>query len=390
MTRQEFRPLRGARIAHLIETDGPGGAERMLAQLASELATLGCPGVAFLPAGQEGWLSRELAPAGIPVEYFRIDRPLSPRLASSLAAALRRHRIDLVHSHEFTMACYGAWAARRAGIPHIITMHGGRYYAARLRRRVALRTAVMLSGAIVAVSDRLAGQLAHDLWIRRARIHTIPNGIRFTPLLHSTLRAELALAPEDRLLVAVGNLYPVKGHRVLLEAVALLTPRGPRLHVAIAGRGELAAELERQARELGLDGRIHLLGLREDVANLLAAADIFALPSLSEGLPLALLEAMFAGRPIVASAVGEVPVALAGGAAGLLVEPGDPAALAGALGRLLTNPFEAQLLGKSAQSRAAAEYGIGRMVARYFELYTRVLAKRAGATRLAVMTGSCF
>src|SRR5439155_112999 len=150
----------------------------------------------------------------------------------------------------------------------------------------------------------------------------------------------------------------------------------PNLHVAVAGRGELAAVLAEQARELGLAGRLHLLGLRTDVANVLAAADVFVLPSLSEGLPLALLEAMCAARPIVASAVGEVPVALAAGAAGLLVEPGNATALAAALHRVLANRFEAQLLGKSAQARAAAEYGIARMVTRYAALYERLLCGR--------------
>jgi len=366
-------PIRNARIAQLTETDGPGGAERMLAQLATELRGAGCPGVAFLPAAREGWLSRELAAAGITVEYFELDGRLSPKLARSLAAAFRRHRIDLAHSHEFTMAVYGAWAARLAGVPHLITMHGSRYYAARLRRRLALRTAVALSGGVTAVSQRLAGQLSRDLWIARTRIITIPNGIRFAPALGSTLRDELALWPDDRLIVAVGNTYPVKGHRFLLEAMALLSQRHPNLHLAIVGRGELAAALEQQARDLGLDRRVHLLGLRSDVPNVLAAADLFVLPSLSEGLPLALLEAMFAGRPIVASAVGEVPVALASGAAGLLVEPGNPEGLAMGIRRLLENPDEAESLGKSAQARAVAEYDVVRMVNRYAELYGRLL-----------------
>ena len=379
MRRNGALPIRGARVAHLIETDGPGGAERMLAQLAGELQAGGCPGVAFLPAGQEGWLSRELAAAGIAVEYFQLDRPLSARLAASLAAGFRRHRIDLAHSHEFTMAFYGAWAARRARVPHVITMHGSRYYAGRLRRKLALRAAAGLSGGIVAVSQALAGQLSRDLWIRSTRITTIPNGVRFDPLAESTIRSELALSPEDHLVVTVGNLYPVKGHRVLLDAAALLSSQHPNLHVAIAGRGELAAALAEQARELGLAGRLHLLGLRTDVANVLAAADVFVLPSLSEGLPLALLEAMCAARPIVASAVGEVPVALAAGAAGLLVEPGNATALAAALHRMLENRFEAQLLGKSAQARAAAEYGIARMVTRYAALYERLLCARRAA-----------
>ena len=369
MTRDDPLPGHGARIAHLIDTDGPGGAERMLAQLAGELVRGGCPGVAFLPADQEGWLSRELAAAGVTVEYFRHDRAFSPRLARSLEAAFRHHQIDLAHSHEFNTAVYGAWAARRAGIPHLITMHGGRYYAGRLRRRLALRAAVAMSGRLVAVSQPLVSQLSHDLWIRPTRITTIANGVRFTPAVRSTLRGELALSNADRLVVAVGNLYAVKGHTHLLEALAQLASTYPQLHVAIAGRGELAGALERQAADSGLP----------DIANILAAADVFVLPSLSEGLPLALLEAMFAARPIVASAVGDVPVALAGGAAGLLVPPGDPAALAAAIHRLLAQPFEAQQLRHTAQARAAAEYGIGRMVQRYAELYQRLLANGGGA-----------
>lgn len=379
MSRDDPLPARGARIAHLIDTDGPGGAERMLAQLAGELVRGGCPGVAFLPADQEGWLSRELTAAGVTVEHFRHDRAFSPRLARSLEAAFRRYRIDLAHSHEFNTAVYGAWAARRAGIPHLITMHGGRYYAGRLRRRLALRAAVALSGRLVAVSQPLVTQLSRDLWIRPTRITTIANGVRFTPAGRSTLRGDLALSDAERLVVAVGNLYPVKGHTHLLEAVARLTSTYPQLHVAIAGRGDLAGALERQAADSGLATRVHFLGLRQDVANILAAADVFVQPSLSEGLPLALLEAMFAARPIVASAVGDVPVALASGAAGLLVPPGDPAALAAAIHRLLAQPFEAQQLGNSAQVRAAAEYGIERMVQRYAELYERLLANGAGA-----------
>src|SRR5207249_10181162 len=251
---------------------------------------------------------------------------------------------DLAHSHEFTMAFYGAWAARRARVPHVITMHGARYYAGRLRRRVALRAAAGLSGGVVAVSQALAGQLARDLWIRSTRITTIPNGVRFDPLAESTVRSELALSPEDHLVVTVGNLYPVKGHRVLLDAAALLSSQHPNLHVAIAGRGELAAALAEQARELGFAGRLHLLGLRSDIPNLLAAADVFVLPSLSEGLPLALLEAMFAGCPIVASDVGEIRTVLANGDAGMLVPPGDAPALAAALRGLLESPIHARQL----------------------------------------------
>jgi glycosyltransferase involved in cell wall biosynthesis len=365
--------LRGMRLAHLIESDGPGGAERMLASLATELQAAGAENVVIVPAHGEGWLARELSGTGVQIELFRLDRPVSPTFARWLAETLRRHRVTLAHSHEFTMAVYGAWAARRAGIPHLFTMHGSRYYAGRLRRRVAMRVAAELSQTVVAVSQSLARHLSHDLWLRPSRIVTIPNGARFTPVVRSSLRDELRLSDGDRLAVAIGNLYPVKGHDYLVQALALLAERVPRLHVAIAGRGELEAPLRARAQALRVGDRFHLLGLRSDIGNVLAGAEVFVLPSLSEGVPLALLEAMLASRPIVATAVGEVPMVLNGGRVGVLVPPGDAAALADALAHLLSDPERSRRLGAAAALRAAAEYSLGTMVERYVARYAQPL-----------------
>ncbi|HUC40231.1 MAG TPA: glycosyltransferase, partial [Gemmatimonadales bacterium] len=324
-------------IAHLIETDGPGGAERMLASLANEQQTSGHPGIAFVPARIEGWLESELRGFGVPIEYVPLQKPFSRAFAHELAAAFRRHRVALAHSHEFTMAFYGAWASRLAGVPHVITMHGSRYYAQRWRRRLAMRWAVGLSAAVTAVSHNLAESMRKDLWLRRGRVSVVPNGIRRRHAAANGIRRELGVGPEDRLVLSVGNLYPVKGHADLVTAVSYLAPRYPALHLAIAGRGELADTLNREANARRIADRVHLLGLRNDVAELLASADAFVLPSRSEGLPLALLEAMFAGLPIVATRVGEVPAALANGSAGLLVEPARPDELATAIERILTD-----------------------------------------------------
>lgn len=384
--------IRGARIAQLIECDGPGGAERIVALLAAGLQEAGCEVVAFLPAGGEGWLAAELAAAAIHVEYLPLERPMSLRLAQRLTGALRRRRIDLAHSHEFTMACLGTWATRRARIPHLFTMHGGRYHATRLSRRLALRAAASLS-CPVAVSRTAADALRRDLWLH-APVHVIPNGVRWTAVAVSTLRRELGLDAEDRLVLAIGNLYPVKGHAVLLNALAQLTADHPRLHVAIAGRGELRSALAAQAQRLGLGTRVHLLGLRSDVPNLLAAADIVAHPSLSEGLPLALLEAMFAAKPIVASATGDIPVALNQGKAGLLVPPGSVDALAAGITTLLRSPVDATLLAAAARARAARLYDAASMVEHYATLYHELLsgdsrpARRAGLRDHAPSTAS--
>jgi glycosyltransferase involved in cell wall biosynthesis len=345
----------------------------MLAQLATALQVAGSDSVAFLREGGEGWLGQELTRSGVPIVYYKLEHPLSLSCVRTLEEAFREHRIDVAHSHEFSMAVYGAWASRRTGIPHVITMHGGRYYAGRLQRRVALRTAIAFSARTIAVSDPLADDMSRDLAIRRSRVLTIPNGVQYTPPERVTLREELQLGPADRLVVAVGNLYPVKGHQHLIDALALVAGRHPTLHVAISGRGELEGALRSRARERGVESRVHLLGLRSDISAILAAADIFVLPSLSEGLPLALLEAMFAGCPIVASEVGDVGVALAHGDAGVLVRPGHAAALADALDDLLRDPKRARDLGDQAVGHARKEYGLSRMVDRYQDVYHSVL-----------------
>jgi glycosyltransferase involved in cell wall biosynthesis len=367
----------GLRIAQLIESDGPGGAERVVADLASSFQASGATSVVFLPADGDGWLARQLHGSGVLIEHFRIERPFSPACARSLAAGFRRHRIDIAHSHEFSMAVYGAWASWLAGVQHVITMHGSRYYAAQLRRRVAMRSAIAISGRTIAVSNPLADHLSRDLHVRRSQIATILNGVRRMPTGPAMLRDELALEAGDRLIVAVGNLYPVKGHQHLIDALALLAERHPTAHVAISGRGELADALSSRAQAAGIGNRVHLLGLRSDVPAVLQAADLFVLPSLSEGLPLALLEAMFAGRPIVATNVGDVSVALADGDAGVLVEPGSAPALARAIDALLTNRDQASELGARASRRAAAEYDLSQMVRRYSAVYDSLLGRRS-------------
>ena len=376
MTNPSTPDVAALRIAHLIECDGPGGAEHVVADLVTNLQAAGAHNVVFVPADGEGWLAHQLAPSGAAIEYFRVERAISSSCARSLVTAFRRHGIAIAHSHDFTMGVYGAFASRWAGVPHVITMHGGRYYAARLRNRVALRAAIALSARTLAVSHHLADQMSQDLWMSRSRIATILNGVRYVRPDRTTLRHELGIGPSDRLMVSVGRLSIEKGHRHLIDAMALLAARHPTLHLAISGSGPLAAALASQARELSLADRVHLLGLRSDVAAILAAADLFVLPSLSEGTPLALLEAMFAGCPIVATEVGGVAAALAHGEGGVFVQPGNAPALAAAVDSLLNDPDRARELGRRAACRAAAEYDLSRMIGRYVDTYHELLPGR--------------
>jgi len=373
---ESWSRLRGVTIAHLIEMDGPGGAERLVALLAGAVSDGGARSIAFLPEGGEGWLTRELRLVGITVEHVPVDT--HRRTIAALESGFRRHDVAVAHSHEFAMGICGTVAARRTGSGHVITMHGGRHYASSWHRRLALRLAATHSGAMVAVCREAADALQRDLWLPRRRVLTIPNGV-FPPDVTNPapLRADLGLAEQDVLVVAVGNLYPVKGHRYLIEALGLLRERHPQLHVALVGRGELHGPLTTLARAHGVGDRVHLLGFRPDVGSVLAAADVFAMPSLSEGLPLALLEAMRAGLPIVATDVGGIRSALADGEAGLLVPPANPHAFADALARIIAEPGLAPLLGARAESVGEAEFDFQHTADSYASLYATLLPARA-------------
>jgi len=356
-----------------MESDGPGGSERMLTHLVRAQEAQGAECVVVVPSGGEGWLGQNLAGTGAMVRDVPMVGVPPLRCLPMLVRAFRTARVQLLHSHEFNMAVYGAVVARRLRIPHVITMHGSRYYADTLRRTLLLRVAVSLGGQLVAVSERLAGHLRHDLHLRASSVYTIPNGIPPVARVESTLRDELGLDNDARLLLAVGNLYPVKGHRHLIEALGLLRRQGRDVHAAIAGRGGEEESLRALAVSVGVADRIHLLGLRSDIGNLLHGTDIFVMPSLSEGLPIALLEAMHAGCTIVASDVGEMSIALDHGRAGRVVAPGDSGQLAAVLDELLAAPAEMTRLSSRAAARATAEYDVSRMATRYGEVYARLL-----------------
>jgi len=345
----------------------------MLLQLAGELRQRGHTVVPVGPARGCGWLAGEFRALGFQPETFLLRRPLDWGCVRGLVAMLQRRAVDVVHSHEFTMAVYGAAAAGRVGVPHVITMHGGRGYQARWQRRLALRWAAGRNRATVAVSRSTARELESSLRLRPGTVEVVANGSVFRPGDPAPVRSELGLAAGQPLILAVGNLYEVKGHVVLLRALAELHRAGlpERWHLAIAGRGPEEGALRAFIRSAGLDERVALLGYRDDIPNLLAAADLWVMPSLSEGLPLALVEAMFAGKPIVASDVGGIPEVVTSGRQALLVPPSDPGALAGALRRLLSDRPFALTLGAAAERLARERFGVDRMADAYEALYRR-------------------
>jgi glycosyltransferase involved in cell wall biosynthesis len=359
------------RVALMLESDGPGGAEVMLLHLAGELRRRGHSVLPVGPANGSGWLAAQFRERGFDPATFTLRSPIDIGCWRGLVSLLRAHRMDVVHSHEFTMAVYGGLAANTLSLPHVITMHGGRYYAERWRRRAAIGWSARRSAALVGVSNATADDLRRTLPSSANRVSVVPNGIPFVAGDRVAARRRLDLTDGALLMLAVGNLYPVKGHDVLVRAFAAIagTPAGSAWRLAIAGRGETEAPLRRLAAEVGVADRVQLLGLRSDVPDLLAAADLFVLPSRSEGLPLALVEAMGASLPIVASDVGGISEVVTRDVEALLVPPDDPECLAAALASLLGDASRRAALGRAARVRATSAHSVESMGDRYEGLY---------------------
>jgi len=367
------------RIGLWLESDGPGGAELVVFRMAEELRRRGHDVLPMGPAKGVGWLGAKFREAGFAPRVFTLRRPVDPMCVRDLASQIRSDRLDLVHSHEFTMAVYGAAAARGAHCLHVTTMHGNQTMTAALRRRIALRWAFRRTAATIAVSADTRRQLCADLGLEPGAVEVILNGVPERPGDPAPIRRELGLRRGEVLLVAVGNLDTRKGHIYLLQALQRLHAAGLEApwRVAIAGGrgGDQRERLEAFASEHGFRDRLHLLAQRDDIPDLLAAADVFVMPSLWEGLPLALLEAMLAGKAIVASNISGIPEAVRDEREGLLVPPGDVDSLAKALGHLLSDTALRERLGVEAAERAHREFTVEAMVNAYESVYRKALAR---------------
>ena len=362
-------------VLHLIETGGPGGAERVMVELAAGVG----PGYRSEAALiRDSWLGSALRGRGVPVTMLRDGPHGSLATLQDLSRIIRETRVAILHSHEFFMNTLGLVASWMTGVPLVATVHGRNYYADRFRRRAAYRLVARLA-RMVAVSEDVRLFLAERVGISQRQITVIPNGV---PLDQgpsdekiSALRESLGLHPHSQVVGSVGSLYPVKGHRYLIDGSPQVITRFPHVVFLIVGRGGLREELEAQTRRLGVASHFRFLGHRDDVSDLLALSDVFVLPSLSEGMPLALLEAMAAGVPPIATRVGGVSEVVKDGLTGLLLPPRDGDALADRIMTLLGDRTLARQIGQSAREMVASRFSLAGMVQAYQEVYTQLIQK---------------
>jgi colanic acid/amylovoran biosynthesis glycosyltransferase len=375
-TRRE--PLR---IAYLIDKLHLAGAQIHLLQLLGGLDRRRfAPRVYCLIRG--GPVADKVRALGLEVEVlgmgaiygFSAWRAL-PRLVRSL----RRHRVQLVHTYLVSANIYGTLAAHLAGVSVAVTSRRDMGFSRNWRLRLVEQWLINpLTDRVTAVCPAVARQVAAERGLSERKVVTIPNGVDLAAhdpalLPREATRQALGLSGDEAALGVVAHLSPVKGHVDLLEATARIVAERPRVRLLVVGDGVLRQPLEARARSLGLDGRVLFTGERHDVAAVLAALDVVVVPSHTEGLSNALLEAMAMGRPVVATAVGGNRDLIEDSLTGLLVPPADPPALAAAVLRLLDQPAEAERLGRNARERVATDFGLDRMIQRYEQLYEDLL-----------------
>ena len=363
-------------VLHLIETGGPGGAEQMMVHLAGGLGPEYRSEAALI---RDSWLGTILLRRGVPVRMLRSGSEGSFAILGNLIKLIRDRRVAILHTHEFFMNTVGLAASRLTGIPLVATVHGKNYYAERFRRRLAYRLVGKFAGQMVAVSDDVRDFLVQRVGVPVGRIRVVSNGVpvdeKPSHARLSTLRRNLGLNGHIRVVGTVGSLYPVKGHKYLIDAAVHVIRRCPDVTFLLVGRGGLREELEAQAISVGVAPYIRFLGHRDDVPDLLGVCDLFVLPSLSEGMPLALLEAMAAGVPSVAARVGGVREVIEDGKSGVLIPPGDSHALAEGIIKLLEDRTLARQMGKYARDAVVRRFSVSRMVDDYKKIYARLIPK---------------
>jgi glycosyltransferase involved in cell wall biosynthesis len=364
-------------IAHVLSSFGLGGQEKVALDLATKQRGAGHFVVAVsLATPPEGPIAREFQRAGVRTETVAKGDGVDASLPMRLAALLRSERVDVVHTHNPHALIYGAPAAGLARAAIVHTKHGANPDVP--RRRWLRRVASTLVDACVAVTPALAAVARRDQDCNPELLHVIPNGIdmqRFTPRAEARarIRAELGIPGDAWVVGTVGRLAPEKDQALLIDAMAPLLDE--RRQLVIVGDGGEREALRQRVNQTLRGAYVHLTGARDDVESMLAAFDVFALSSKTEGLPLVLLEAMATELPVISSAVGGIPDVVRHDSTGILFPSGDKNALTKELVRLFGSPELGKRIGTAGRLAVTETHSLERMFESYDALYRSVVAK---------------
>lgn len=372
--------LRPIKVTYVTNSLGVGGAERMLCDLAIRLdpARFQVEVVCLYKAGT---FTALLEPANVPVRVLGLDRRYVPRNWLMTRRALREADPDVVHTHLPASNWYALPAAYLGRIPARIS-HLQNVYPQWSAKARALDRATRACASVSVACSNLVRDFARDLGYRDEKLRVIPNGVdtvRFENLPDRVAsRRKLGLPGRVPILISVASLYEQKGHRYLLEAMTRVHREHPEAQLLLVGGAEQTRTeaLQSTVESLGVGDAVRFLGKRRDVPELLAASDLFVMPSLWEGFPLALLEAGAAALPVVATPVGGVVDVVEDGVTGVLVPPRNPDRLAEALASMLREPSRMQQLGEAAWRRVNERFSLERIAGQFEDLYVELLSAR--------------
>ena len=329
----------------------------------------------------------------------------NPRLNLSDAMAfahilrlLRRERPMILHTHTSKAGLLGRLAARLTGVPIIVhTFHGlvlkGHYGPLKTNvARTVERWLARFSDRLIAVSDEDKKDLLAYRIAPTDKIEVIPLGLELDHFLSSrkrrgVLHRELGLDFASRLIGIVGRIVPIKNHRLFFDAMTPVLAKHPTAHVVVAGDGDLRPEMERYVREMGIANRVSFLGWRHDLPQVYTDLDVLVISSNNEGTPVSAIEAMAAGRPVVATRVGGLPDVISDGDTGYLVAPGNVEQLASAVERVLGDGETTDRLRRNARESVKGKFTVARLAADIDLLYRRLLAEKGFEDKLDVFLG---
>jgi glycosyltransferase involved in cell wall biosynthesis len=369
------------RIAYVIDHLKVGGAQRHLVEVVRGLDRRVYAPEMWTAAEQPGDLAPVFERLGAPVRSFGIRSTMlhtrTLGAVSRVALELRRRDVQVVHGYLFEGNFLAALVGRRARRPVTLVAKRSLDRYGRPDRRAAAWLSNRLADRVLVNATAVRDVVVDHEWCRADKIDLIPNGVELPTRVRSASRAAPDARGDGPLVGMVGRLGWKKGYEHALEAFALLRERFPGLRVDIVGEGDLRSELEGRIGRLGLDDTVQLLGQRSDVPAQLERFDCFALSSVIEGMPNALLEAMAMGLPVVTTSAGGSAEVVEDGVSGLVVPPANPAALAEAVGRILGDRALATRFGEAAERRVRDHYSLEAMLRLMDALYRRELA-RAG------------
>ena len=366
------------KVVQIVPLLSPGGAERVAVHIARGLNRRRYETMVISFSGRVGCdLDHMLEDADIKARYLGKHPGFDYRVYSRLDSVLKEYEPDVIHTHLHVLryALPSMLLMKRVAMVH--TVHNLAEREIEPRARLIQRFALTHGVKPIAVAEEVAASMESLYGIQRCRVisNCIPTDLYANPQTsRKDWRAKEGFKDTDLLFVCVARFAPQKNHALLLKSFAHGPATDPRAHLVLVGEGELRANLEEQAKKLNVAGKVHFLGLRSDIPDVLGAMDAFVLSSDYEGNPLSVLEAMASGLPIVSTAVGGVPKLFEAGSEGFLVAPGDVQGFAKSMKSLLKYQAAREFMGAAAASRARKNYDVANMVRAYEDVYEELLA----------------